>query len=454
MSDVSISTRRSSYGPTSPQIGSRGARTRSSILEAGLASFVERGYHASSVEDIANHAGVSRATLYQYFQNKEEVFLELMRRSGAHLTQLVKGLTYLGPDAEGYGCLHQWLGEWTWIFERYAPMFIEWTNIDTPLGPVRTSVDWFVEFHAEKVGRVIADGGYSGADPKAAALLCLSLSKRLNYIRHVYRLSYDDERILLNLTNALQLFLFPETPTEVLEAGPTVRFNASETHPWSQFTPYQKVAWPTAPSVPPMNTGPSHSPYAAIDSIGTVALETFGRLLAAARVVFASNGYEATNIDLIVSEAGVARSTFYRYFSDKVSVMRALSQEVADQIVPMFEQYPDVVDSVALDDWFRSSTELQRRYSGVVRAWTERTPDDAHVLGHSRQAVEAMSHGLTTTFGPKRDFVLDRGAAGIMFAAVLEAFSNEGIGSKVEPSLDMVVECQARFARNVLRPRR
>jgi hypothetical protein len=39
-----------------------------------------------------------------------------------------------------------------------------------------------------------------------------------------------------------------------------------------------------------------------------------------------------------------------------------------------------------------------------------------------------------------------------MFASIIEAFPNEGIGSKVEPTLDQIADCQLRFIRNVLLP--
>ena len=69
--------RRSSYGPTSPEVGARGASTRRRITEVSLELFGKLGFFDTSVDAIAKAAGVSRATLYQYFQGKEEIFLEL-----------------------------------------------------------------------------------------------------------------------------------------------------------------------------------------------------------------------------------------------------------------------------------------------------------------------------------------------------------------------------------------
>ncbi len=44
------------------------------LLSAALTLFVEKGYAATRLEDVAKQAGVSKGTLYLYFDNKEELF--------------------------------------------------------------------------------------------------------------------------------------------------------------------------------------------------------------------------------------------------------------------------------------------------------------------------------------------------------------------------------------------
>jgi AcrR family transcriptional regulator len=55
--------RRPSYGPTSPSVGERGARTREQIVDAALRLFASQGFHNTLVDEIAGAADVSRATL-------------------------------------------------------------------------------------------------------------------------------------------------------------------------------------------------------------------------------------------------------------------------------------------------------------------------------------------------------------------------------------------------------
>lgn len=49
------------------------------ITAAALEVFVERGYAATRLEDVAARAGVSKGTLYLYFANKEELFKAVIR---------------------------------------------------------------------------------------------------------------------------------------------------------------------------------------------------------------------------------------------------------------------------------------------------------------------------------------------------------------------------------------
>jgi TetR/AcrR family transcriptional regulator len=51
------------------------------LLDAALALFVEKGFAATRVEEVAARAGVSKGTLFLYFQNKEELFKAVVRQN-------------------------------------------------------------------------------------------------------------------------------------------------------------------------------------------------------------------------------------------------------------------------------------------------------------------------------------------------------------------------------------
>jgi AcrR family transcriptional regulator len=50
---------------------------REQIIAAGLACFARSGYHAATMADVAEQAGVSKGTPYLYFPGKEALFLAL-----------------------------------------------------------------------------------------------------------------------------------------------------------------------------------------------------------------------------------------------------------------------------------------------------------------------------------------------------------------------------------------
>jgi TetR/AcrR family transcriptional regulator len=51
------------------------------LLDAALDLFVEKGYAATRVEEVAQRAGVSKGTLFLYFSSKEELFKAVVREN-------------------------------------------------------------------------------------------------------------------------------------------------------------------------------------------------------------------------------------------------------------------------------------------------------------------------------------------------------------------------------------
>ena len=71
------------------------------ILAAALASFTERGFAATRLEDVAARAGISKGTLYLYFRSKEELFKAVVRATLVPNLERVEALaaSFDGPSA-------------------------------------------------------------------------------------------------------------------------------------------------------------------------------------------------------------------------------------------------------------------------------------------------------------------------------------------------------------------
>lgn len=62
---------------------------RSAILAAAASLFAERGYNATSVREVVEAAGCKKPTLYYYFGNKEQLYLEIIASSVQEIGEVV-----------------------------------------------------------------------------------------------------------------------------------------------------------------------------------------------------------------------------------------------------------------------------------------------------------------------------------------------------------------------------
>jgi AcrR family transcriptional regulator len=62
---------------------------RNLILDAARKVFAEKGYHDTRLEEIASEAGFSKASLYNYYRDKEDIYLHL---AGRELERLIQQL--------------------------------------------------------------------------------------------------------------------------------------------------------------------------------------------------------------------------------------------------------------------------------------------------------------------------------------------------------------------------
>jgi AcrR family transcriptional regulator len=89
---------------------------RRRILDAALKAFAERGYHGTSVPEVAEAAGVGVGTLYRYFADKSALVNELYRDAKLRLkSALLDGLA--APDVYQLDNAERWFSE---LWQRLA----------------------------------------------------------------------------------------------------------------------------------------------------------------------------------------------------------------------------------------------------------------------------------------------------------------------------------------------
>ena len=66
------------------------------IMDAALEQFASEGYYATTISQIANHAGISKGLLYNYFESKEALLIAILQRS---VMEIYK---YFDVNKDGY----------------------------------------------------------------------------------------------------------------------------------------------------------------------------------------------------------------------------------------------------------------------------------------------------------------------------------------------------------------
>jgi AcrR family transcriptional regulator len=77
----------------------RREETREHVLQAAGRVFARSGFHAASLEEIADEAGYSRGAVYYNFSDKEQLFLELLDRRCAERAQDLREV-FAGSDQD------------------------------------------------------------------------------------------------------------------------------------------------------------------------------------------------------------------------------------------------------------------------------------------------------------------------------------------------------------------
>ena len=77
--------------PASRGVRLRKDERRAQLLVAATDVFVSNGYHATVMDEIAEHAGVSKPVLYQHFPGKLDLYLALLETHADELVRRVRG---------------------------------------------------------------------------------------------------------------------------------------------------------------------------------------------------------------------------------------------------------------------------------------------------------------------------------------------------------------------------
>lgn len=72
---------------------------REQLLSVALTVFAQHGYHDTSMNDVAEAAGITKPVLYQHFASKRELFLDVIEEAGHRMISAIT--TQATTDTDG-----------------------------------------------------------------------------------------------------------------------------------------------------------------------------------------------------------------------------------------------------------------------------------------------------------------------------------------------------------------
>lgn len=398
--------RRAGYAPNNTSVGRRGRRTRERILACAADLFVANGYHDTSIDAVAKAVGGSRATIYQYFQGKLEIVLELSRAGEPAVFEHARSLGRLGPDEDGLRELHRWLADWAELHEKYAVVFLEFPGIGTLERDAGTEVGLASQAYTRIVAGKLRAAGIRGIDhtDAAAALLRICHMLNLDQFRGMFGLR-DRSRIVASLAIAMQRLIFPDTPPEALAVVGRARERMACDRGVGPASSAAAFEGPDASAVSPVRQD----------------------ILSAASALFCEQGFYSVSMEDVAAAAEVSRATLYRHFGTKVALLDELSSWSTLESARLSSELLGIAErrsADALRAWLARYVHFHRAYNGVIRAWYDgaiarQIPGDS-VAGGMRNLHASVNTFLAAGRLPPG---LDRDVAAAIFLAVLGRLS-------------------------------
>lgn len=336
--------RRPAFSPNR-EVGQRGAETHARLLAAGLAVLDAAGYHGARVEAIAERAGCSRPTFYQYFADKADFFFHLASQVNGELGALTTAFPGIDRGRRSRDQLCDWLARFESLRSRYAPVFRFEALLRSDPRIARGS-----EARVLGAGRLIASA-VDAPLPTSAPL------------------AYHGALVFSTITEAFGASLRKVTRDRLVEGA------ADWVH--RCFLGAVRGVETTLPVRRPkaaggLRRGSSRRSPPTPPPLGRKAARSRARLLEAAEDVFGNLGYEGTRVDDIASAASMSHGTFYRYFSGKEEVFRKVATPAVEDALVLLEELPD--PRGGLHAWSRRLYQTYSIHRGLFSAWAESEP--------------------------------------------------------------------------------
>lgn len=202
------------------------------ILEAALELFTEKGFSATRITDVARQAGISKGTLYLYFENKEAIFRAVVQEMIAPQLEREEALVeaYQGPTEV---LLREMIHDW-WQYIGNSKLSAIPKLIVSESGNFPELAEFFVntvvkrarKLYASTISRGIVRGEFNPVDPDVVARLVVAPMVQLVIWRHSLQ-AFDNSLDVKDYLDLHIQFLLKNLVKEPAESGPETSGDAN-----------------------------------------------------------------------------------------------------------------------------------------------------------------------------------------------------------------------------------
>ena len=160
--------------------------TRKALFEAAVHVVGEEGYSAASVDKIVSKANVAKGTFYNYFENQQDLFNQLLPNLGEKLLDYIRShldesLTGINRERRRIECYFD--------FCKITPGFLRILNEAEIFAPeaFHKHVNAFYEGYYRSIQRSVKRKEISGYDDEELAIVVFMLMGIRSYVTMLYQ---------------------------------------------------------------------------------------------------------------------------------------------------------------------------------------------------------------------------------------------------------------------------
>lgn len=167
------------------QLTDQGRERKQQLMDAAMALFAERGYSATRIVDICEHAGVAKGLFYWYFPTKLDLFTELVKSMRHRLRRAQADA--MSTDADALTRIHQGAAASVRFMAEHATYFslVDVERADPAIGDALRSGS---EVYLDDVIALVREAQAAGSIPDADAhLLALGVLGAVSSFSNAWR---------------------------------------------------------------------------------------------------------------------------------------------------------------------------------------------------------------------------------------------------------------------------